>query len=653
MDFVKYFNKFFMLFGGFGLILGSLITACGSSDSTGSTQTGTVALLLTDGPTEEFSKVNVTVNEVSLLSDGGEPVILFSGERRIDLLALQEVEDLFMIHEGVPASTYNKIRLRVSDPEFFKIICDPIDQIDPMDPCRIPSTHIHLVAGGKVDLVPEHPFQVSPGETLVLRLDLDAEKSILIHLSSAFKYQFRPVVFVEVLDKMIERTIFVDGEVVSISTETRSFLLRRSHPIFHDLDLSDKPIVEEDNDTRHLIRVVVSEDTRIFEASGLPGSFDSLAVGQHVNVRGLFSFEDGFRIQARLIEIGEDFIRLHGSIVVGVDDPVCDRFILRVDSVQMDIPVPDPQSIQSGVPLPITEVNIEVQLHNETLIFEAGTHKRLTCGDLVTGKRVLVEGVLDRLGVPTEDLIIGILHAAVIVVKPDKAELIDYEGSVHELNLEERTFRLAIILPCEPLCLPILQQIILVHVLPEAVIIRIHSGKDGHLEIEPIPFESIKEGDRVHVFGQFDTSGSPFHAQVVVVETESERVSFETIAHGVRSGIAEERLMTIRDETTWNEFWELNAGKESSVPSVDFEKKMVIVVHLGTKSSGGYDAVITHVEHTDARLIVYYNEIIPGPGCLVTLALTQPHHIIKVQRMEVEPSFVKTEQVIHCRIELS
>jgi hypothetical protein len=127
---------------------------------------------------------------------------------------------------------------------------------------------------------------------------------------------------------------------------------------------------------------------------------------------------------------------------------------------------------------------------------------------------VIIEGVLDVGQEP------DLLHAAVIIVRPDKAELTQFEGTIHDLNLEARTFNLAIILPCEPLCLPIFQQIILVHVLPDAVIIRIHRKEDGHLEIEPIPFDLLNEGDRVHVFGQFDVSGSPFHASVVVVEAE-------------------------------------------------------------------------------------------------------------------------------------
>ncbi|HEY4619625.1 MAG TPA: DUF4382 domain-containing protein, partial [Nitrospirota bacterium] len=102
MKTLKNISGISLIFIALSFILTGTLTGCGSSapvSSEGSTKTGKVAVLLTDGPTSEFSEVNVTVNEVSLLSDDGGSVILFSGERRINLLTLQEVEDLFTVTE--------------------------------------------------------------------------------------------------------------------------------------------------------------------------------------------------------------------------------------------------------------------------------------------------------------------------------------------------------------------------------------------------------------------------------------------------------------------------------------------------------------------------------------------------------------------------
>lgn len=507
MKITKNINSISLILIGLGFILTGILTGCGSSANVSgiSTQTGKVAILLTDGPTDEFSGVNVTVNEVSLLSDEQGPVILFSGARRINLLALQEVEDLFTITEDVPAGIYGKIRLRVSEPEFVKTDGE-IEEI-------IPSSQIHLVANGKIDLVPDHPIEVIPGETLIVHLDLDAEKSIFIHISNPNEpvFQFRPVVFVKVLHDFDTRLVSVRGEIVSIDPETHSFLLKRNPAIFHLLKMGTEPdeddagsdVTESEDDLdyenypsrRYLIRVEVTEETHIFEETGLPGDFDSLTVGQDVHVRGFLSFEDDLHLKAGLIEIGR-FIRLRGEITTGIDEG--GRFAFT----------PDPGQGVTGA--------IQVQVYDETFIFEAGTHQRLNPEDLVTGKRVLIEGVLD---VGTEP---DLFHAALIIVKPQELNLTHLKGTLFSPDPDSRTFLLSRDCWTDLACPAVLYS---VHVMPDAVILLINSNEDdgdnNHLGIELIPFEELTNGDRVNVFGQFDPSGSPFHAIDVLVDRSS------------------------------------------------------------------------------------------------------------------------------------
>ncbi|NIN19515.1 MAG: DUF4382 domain-containing protein, partial [Candidatus Aminicenantes bacterium] len=130
---------------------------------------GSLALFITDGPTEDFKQVNITINKISLISDNLPPVDIYSGERRVDLLSLQDEQDLFMIHEGVLGGVYHKIRLEISNPEFV-----------PFEGEAISGDQIHLVANGKLDLVSKNGFHVIPEETLSIQLDIDAEKSIHI-----------------------------------------------------------------------------------------------------------------------------------------------------------------------------------------------------------------------------------------------------------------------------------------------------------------------------------------------------------------------------------------------------------------------------------------------------------------------------------------
>lgn len=499
MKVIKNINRISLTLIGLSFILAGWLTGCGSSGgvSGGSIQTGKVAILLTDGPTDEFSQVNVTVNEVSLLSDEQGPVILFSGSRRINLLALQEVEDLFTVNEDVPAGSYGKIRLSVSEPEFVK-----------RDGEIIPSSQIHLVANGKIDLVPDHPIQVVPGEPLIVRLDCDAEKSIFIHISNPKDpvYQFRPVIFVEIQNDTDTRLASVRGDIVSIDPETQSFLLQRTFPIFylskmgngtdhaHEADNENS----DDSDSlsrQYLIRVDVTEETHIFEASGQPGDFDSLIVGQEVHVRGRLSFEDDLHLKAGLIEIGQ-FLRLRGVISTGLDE--AKRFGFT----------PDPGQEVSG--------ELTVQVYDETLLFKAGTHERLTPEDLVAGKQVLIEGVLEVGSEP------ALFHTALIVVRPPESDLTHLKGTLSAPDPISRTFLLSQDCPTDIACATVLTT---VHVMSDAVILRITSkestGEDNVLGINMIPFEALTEGAQVSVFGQFDSSGTPFHANVVVVDESS------------------------------------------------------------------------------------------------------------------------------------
>ncbi|MGH7274808.1 MAG: hypothetical protein ACREIQ_10165, partial [Nitrospiria bacterium] len=358
-------------------------------------------------------------------------------------------------------------------------------------------------------------FQVSPGETLVIQLDLDLEKAIQVKASDSNEpiYEFRPVVFVTLLNELHERLVHVGGEIVSIDEATHSFLLRHPHRIHHIVlddsqgsgvadsqpaqvekpNLDGTDVDDAHDDRRHLIRVVVSKETHFFDEKGQPGNlvdpFDLLEVGQHVRVRGLLSAEGGLHIEARLIEIGR-FIGLHGSITRGVDEK--NQFGFH----------PDPgQGINAE--------EILVQISDKTLIFEAGTHRRLAPVDLVAEKRVLIEGVLElRESEP------DIFHAGVIIVRPPEPNPARLEGTIFDPDPVNRTLLLSRTCPPGLVCPAVLLP---VHVMPDAVIIRIRNGEGGHLIVELIPFEKLTDGNKVTLFGRFDDAGT-FHAHVVVVE---------------------------------------------------------------------------------------------------------------------------------------
>ena len=165
-----------------GLLVTTLLTSCGDD---GGGPTGTVAVLLADGPADDYDHLFVTIREVSLISTDNEfsPEVLFRSEAglEVDLLDLRDEDFLVAVKRSVAAGTYSKIRLEVSDvrPEG-----GPCEQLR----TTLPS--------GRMDLNPRRDFEVVAGGTLSIRFDIDANKSLNLHVAGySGRCVFRPVVY--------------------------------------------------------------------------------------------------------------------------------------------------------------------------------------------------------------------------------------------------------------------------------------------------------------------------------------------------------------------------------------------------------------------------------------------------------------------------
>jgi len=156
----------------------------GSQSAGGSSGSGSVALLLADGPADDYQQIFITITEVSLIpkeGNGRRPVVVFRNPAgtEVDLLDLRDEDYLLTVNRSVPAGSYEKIRMQVSG---IRPVGGPCDSL------RLPS--------GKIDLNPRGPIEVDPNRTLSIRLDVDANKSMNVSASC----NFRPVVFVDIED---------------------------------------------------------------------------------------------------------------------------------------------------------------------------------------------------------------------------------------------------------------------------------------------------------------------------------------------------------------------------------------------------------------------------------------------------------------------
>jgi len=121
-------------------------------------------------------------------------------------------------------------------------------------------------------------------------------------------------------------------------------------------------------------------------------------------------------------------------------------------------------------------------------------------------------------------------------------------------------------------------------------------------------------------------------------------VSLTTIQKGSYSGVREPLQIVIRDQQEWVALWARHTSiRDKSPPAqeIDFSAEMVVALFLGQKSTGGYSVEITRAGLDGSNLRFYYRERSPTPGAMVTQALTQPYHLVRLSRSESTPVFVK------------
>jgi len=267
--------------------LGALMTACGGGgggSSSGSPSapsgTGSVAVLITDGPSAEMDELSLEISRISLIPAGeGEAVVIYDDPQpdTINVLDYKSKEEPYFLtlKDEVPAGYYAKIRLEIDNITVKGLPCEGKD-------IKLPS--------GKIDLNPRGGFYVKEGESIAIQLDFDANKSFNLHQAgNSGKCILRPVIFVDI------HTIDLQPRCPKIIKGT-----------IEDIDSS------EDGNTKFLLKpagnrgtiwVIVDEGTVIVDEKGVVTQDETiLQPGDTVYVRGRLTREG---ILASLVVEGE------------------------------------------------------------------------------------------------------------------------------------------------------------------------------------------------------------------------------------------------------------------------------------------------------------------------------------------------------------
>jgi len=111
-------------------------------------------------------------------------------------------------------------------------------------------------------------------------------------------------------------------------------------------------------------------------------------------------------------------------------------------------------------------------------------------------------------------------------------------------------------------------------------------------------------------------------------------LNFETIDNGIYSGIDESLYTSLRSKSDFETFWIKHSQgtyPPPDIPTVDFQLDMVVSVFSGERSSGGYDIEVKFITETDSEIVIHSETTVPCPLCMVTFAITQPFHIVKLK----------------------
>jgi len=128
-------------------------------------------------------------------------------------------------------------------------------------------------------------------------------------------------------------------------------------------------------------------------------------------------------------------------------------------------------------------------------------------------------------------------------------------------------------------------------------------------------------------------------------------MEFQTISKGHVSGHKNSAYYVIENESEWAVVWNHHASvywPSQPPPEIDFSKTIIIAVFMGEFLTGGYGIEIKEVINTPQCVIVKVEKTYPGEGCVVTAALSQPYHIVKMDKVFKEITFETVERTIKC-----
>jgi hypothetical protein len=126
----------------------------------------------------------------------------------------------------------------------------------------------------------------------------------------------------------------------------------------------------------------------------------------------------------------------------------------------------------------------------------------------------------------------------------------------------------------------------------------------------------------------------------IVLAAAMQQSGIDTIASDNMSAVDSPRQAVARSDKEWSALWQQHAGAKP-LPKVDFTKRTVVAVFLGSRPSAGYRVEISRTRQEGKSLIVEWREVPPPRDTMAAQVLTSPAHLASIPRFDGEIRFEK------------
>jgi len=129
------------------------------------------------------------------------------------------------------------------------------------------------------------------------------------------------------------------------------------------------------------------------------------------------------------------------------------------------------------------------------------------------------------------------------------------------------------------------------------------------------------------------------------------RIEFRNIGRGWNCGHTNSAYYVIQDATEWAYIWNQLAKvlvPPPPPPEVNFSEITIIAVFMGECRSSGYWIEIKEVIDTGLSIVVKVEKTYPGWGCGTLGVITNPYHLIEIDKINKYVIFDTLIRIIYC-----